>query len=741
MTVHSPYQRTAPYLHRSWLKGVKALQESSVMGNIISSPMHKGSHAGDGGDGLRPAKRRRLSSPDSFDMDHLIASPRTSESGSMLRIEVLKILHKDTKKIMKPLHSTTAPRDVLATKARCRITILDVSCGSPKVLHCQSQICDLTTYKNPVGPHRLARVDLPRPFYVPHESILINRPDDGRFDASDSYQLLVELEAANGVHWPPLDSQDFGISAASVHPPWGSSQHWVMSSRFDKVVGRLKHPLNLSPSYPSDQSTYQTNYLMDVDLRWATGFKAFRLLDKDSKPCINARDDDYDAHADANFEHPLDGATNGINGHANGETSHDLEDEFAGDQTPSRSLRTREKAKVYNLKVLSDQAQGRERKKRGRSASSAANEGRVQYLLPSDQPVCLDFYRCVSCGAYHESMPQLQLHLQTAHPTYEYVLETTSQGPQFRVSALREVLTSPTKTPRLGRQVKPFNLSTVTAGDQTSVASRIGQDIEESLKSPSAKAHVDRLQSASPLPRAFKPAARRTPKPKTHHALVPDIPQPLFHPISKARLKPGQEVPEAVPDDTWLIQKHRESIGDFSDVTAAEKEYIWEWDGHILRKNITSAAYFPRAWLDFVEQKAAWLVAVEHRMLEFGKHSSVLLARDVLDDTTMKLAFNYINDARAKLKSAPEGPSDGSGSLGATVGATKQSPRSSQIRKSASGCTVCQLPVRGPTLLVCSNKTCSRRLYHTTCIKKDATMPVTLPNWLCNACCETQGPG
>lgn len=666
------------------------------MGNIISSPMHKGSHAGDGGDGLRPAKRRRLSSPDSFNMDQLIASPRTSDSGSMLSIEVLKILHKDSKKI-KPPQVTTAPRDVLATKARCRITILDVSCGSPKVLHCQSQICDLITYKNPVGPHRLARVDMPQPFFVPHESILVNRPDDGRFDASDSYQLLVELEAANGVRWPPLDSHDFGISTASIHPPWGSSQHWVMSSRFDKVVGRLKHPLDLSPTYPSDQSIYQTNYVMDVDLRWASGFRALRLLDKNSKPCINARDPDVDPYADANFEHPSDSATNGISDHADGETSHDLEDEFAGDQTPSRSLRTREKAKVYNLKVLSDKAQGRDRKKRGRSASSAANEGRVQYLLPSDQPLCLDWYRCVSCGAYHESMPQLQLHLHTAHPTYEYVLETTSQ-PQFRVSALREALTSPSKTPKLGRQVKPFNLSTVTNGDQALVASHLGHDIEESFKSPSAKAHVDRLQSGSPVPKGFKPAARRTHKPDTHKVLVPDAPQPLFHPISKARLKPGQEVPVIVPDDTWLIQKHRESISDFSDVTATEKEYIWEWDGHILRKNITSAAYFPRAWLDFVEQKAAWLVAEEHRMLEFGKHSSVLLARDVLDETAMKRAFDFINDARAKLKS------DGSGSLGAMDGATKQSPRSSQIRKGASGCTVCQLPVRGPTLLVCSNK-------------------------------------
>src|SRR5699024_3449686 len=136
--------------------------------------------------------------------------------------------------------------------------------------------------------------------------------------------------------------------------------------------------------------------------------------------------------------------------------SHDNDDDVGGDQTPSRSLRTREKSKNYNLKLLSDQAQGRERRRRARSASHTAHEGRVQYLLPSDQPVCLDFYRCVKCGAYHESTSQLQLHLKLVHPAYEFVLETTSQGPQFRVSALRAMPTTPSRA--AARQPRVFNI-------------------------------------------------------------------------------------------------------------------------------------------------------------------------------------------------------------------------------------------------------------------------------------------
>ncbi|ODA77472.1 hypothetical protein RJ55_07101 [Drechmeria coniospora] len=749
MTVQSPYQRSTPFLHRTWLRGVKALQDSSVMGNIMTSPAHKGSYQGDG-HGPRPTKRRRLSSSGSLDVDRLIASPQTTESGPILRIEVLKLLHKDSKKI-KSYQATAMPRDVLTTKANCRITIQDMAQATPRVLHCQSQPCNLTTYKNPVGPHRLARVDLPHSFYVPKDSILVNRPDDNKHDLSDSYQLLVELETTDGLGWPPLDPHDLGVPTSAFHGR-GTNQHCIFSSRFDSVIGRLKQGLSLSTSYPSDQSAHQTSYVMDVDLRWATGFKALkRPLDKDSKPCITAIDPDAIRCTGTSFDPVADHAATG---HFGGDMSHENEVDLAGDQTPSRSLRIREKSKVYNLKVLSDQAQGRDRKKRERSASAAENEGRVQYLLPTDQPVCLDFHRCISCGAYHESMPQLQLHLQTFHPAYSYSLETTSQGPQFRVSSLRESFATPGKSQ--ARQAKAFHLATVLPDDHLHHPANANRNL---FGSPSARVHSVRLPSASPTPSGPRASTRRIARPIPRRPLVPNIPQPLFHPISKARLSPGQEVPCITPDDTWLIQKHRESIADFSDVTAAEKEYIWEWDGYILRKNVTSTAYFPRAWLGFVREKASWLVEEPRRMLEFGKHASVLLARDVLDNRIMDEALAFINAERASSHATLEEQSSGWTSFQGADGAVVKSPRPSQIRKGSNGCAVCQLPVRGPTTLVCSNKvrspvgiyfrsgellltlpqSCLRRLHHSTCIENEAKMPATRYDWLCNACCDAAG--
>jgi hypothetical protein len=207
-------------------------------------------------------------------------------------------------------------------------------------------------------------------------------------------------------------------------------------------------------------------------------------------------------------------------------------------------------------------------------------------------------------------------------------------------------------------------------------------------------------------------------------------------------------VPQVTVDNTWLIQKHRDSIDEFSDVTALEKEFVKEWDGYILKQNLTTPAYFPRAWLGFVREKASWLAASQTRMNEFAKHASVLFVRDVLNDKVVDDAFVYINAAREELGLSAGAKQD-------EAPAHSQSPRASHIRKSKSGCGVCQLPVMGPRMLLCSNKVqssfsdspssccaqasnntqeCAHRLHHSDCVRESAKTPVDHPNWLCNDC-------
>ncbi|KEY64448.1 hypothetical protein S7711_05266 [Stachybotrys chartarum IBT 7711] len=813
MTQKNHLQRKAPFLHRNWIAGVNGWQTSNMGNKCSSVASHPLSDDDDDDDMAPPQKRRRISTPSPADLDQLIASPRASDSRPTMRIDVSRIFHQDTKKIK--LYNRSAPQDDdVKTKANCRITISDLTTSPPRVLHCQSQLCDITTSQNPFGPHRIARVHLPAPFFVPEESICVNRVDNDMFDFADAYALNIELEAAGSGQWPPLEMQDLGISSSTPRNP-GSTRQWVLSCQFNSIFGKVKSRMNVTSGRSPQRETQPTQYLMDVDVRHTSGFQALKRLETGSKACITAVDPDAPPYATTQFEpglindthaidhetravsvpsgivelngevngingtHDIDGADdvtvvngihdlsgsnglssadstnsahnvnglhelkavngiNGINGHLHDEAVHDHDEELEGDQTPSRALRAREKNKVYNLKVLSDQARGREKKRRAKDAPIVEIEGKITYLLPANQPVCLDYFRCVTCGVYHQTMQQLQLHLQTVHPSYDYSLETTSQGPQFRVSGRAEPWsTTPTRTHNLGPAVQPFNLHTLLLGDNSWIATRLSSDHhDEAPQSPRPKSLLDKFKSASPAPRPSKPPQQRRPeRAPIKEVLVPDANQPLFHPISKARLVPGEKVPQIAPDNTWLIQKHRESIDEFSDVTPAEKEFVKEWDGFILKQSITSPAFFPRAWLAFVQEKASWLVSADRRMTEFGKHFSVLLVRNVLDDKVIAEAFSSINEARANKETRSGQP--GADAVAADADRDflqSQSPRSSQIRKSKGGCGVCHLPVMGPRLLICSNKKCSHRLYHTDCVGEKAVAPVDRRKWLCSEC-------
>lgn len=715
MTLNNIYQRKAPFLHRNWLQGITNWQRpAEAMGNIVSNQL-----GGDAHNAASPRKRRRVSTPESLDVDHLIASPTASDTRSALRIEVLKLCHRDSKKVVRPTRVVTAPRHVTTTKANCRITISDLSGGRKQILHCQSQVCDLTTFKNPVGPHQIARVHLARPFFVPVESLHVNRDDEGTFDLSDSYEMLIEFESANGDTWPPLNASDFGPSAVLQGAGASDMRKLILMSRFQDIFGKLKEPLVLSARQQPDKPPSLTEYVMDVDLRWSSGFRAWKRLDKGSMPCINALHPDVEM--DDENSHPIGDedsvAISGING-VNGAQAHLRTDDeqTEGERTPSRSLRRREQNKVYNLKVLSDQARGKERKQRPDTGMTVA-EGRVTYLLPSDQPVLLDYNRCVTCGACHETLVQLQMHLQTYHPGYDFRCENTNLGPQFRIHRRRsDSFLSPSKNFQVKPTVEPFSLQSFVDGDASWVTKRvIAGANDELLRTPSARSTVDRMASGSPTPRRLVFPASKTALPQRQQksdkqVLVPKTSRPLFHPISKAVLKPGEPVPKLEPDPSWLISKHRENIGDFMDVTPSEKEFMFEWDGYILKQNITSSAYLPRAWYNFVQQKAAWLVAKDERMHEFGKHASVLVARNVLTDDALKRALDQISQARS-LRTMDVA----NAILPAETEQAASPSKATKVGKSSNGCTVCQLPVRGPRLLVCANKV----RVNSTCFSKE----------------------
>lgn len=678
-------------------------------------------------------------------IDHLIASPSKSESGPTLRIEVLKLSKRDSKKVRPQFNSVVTP-DV-TTKAHCRLAVIEQSGGADRVIFCDWQECEIIAFKNPAGPNRIARIHLQHPFYV-SKSKMISLRRHGEYGLADSYRLLVELEPKPDTSvWPPLDASDLGVDEKLADG--SKTRHWRLEGEFTELYGRLKAPIQLRDTSLDGGPTIQTEYDLDVDLQWTSGFHTLRRLEAGSKNCITAVDpeqpEQLNGHVDI-FDVPM---ANGDLDHVYSPQSHNAGDDLVngnltpsksfktrdmgddllngeitpskrraddflnGDITPSRSLRVRGGDKNYNLKKLSDKAHGTQRRRRKQPVSAVDFEGKVSYCLPSEQPLTLDSFRCVACGAFHQSLQLLQIHLNT-HVDHDFKLETTIQGPQFHVT-VRPASPSASQAFHLGRPTNDFKLESFLSEDNSWLQSRLGADSIHDFTGEATAVPTSARNSAKP-PRAGKLGAASPQKAKTAKlmkttsnissgsakVLIPKSNYTFFHPVSKQELKAGDEVPFAPAEKSWLYHKHRESLNESQNLTAAELEYIKEFDSSMKNHEISARAYFPRAWLDFVRTRASWLVSAKHRMNEFALHQSYLIASQLLKDEHLDEAIVLIEEARKQRREEMAAkPAHGERS-------PKPTPKTPPIRKSAKGCGVCGKPVLcGPELLMCTVMVCS----------------------------------
>ncbi|KAJ4410934.1 hypothetical protein N0V82_009124 [Gnomoniopsis sp. IMI 355080] len=697
MAKSHPRQQTLPYLHRNWKACVNSLEADAKIAN------------GDDDHDVRPAKRRRyVDSPDSGlgpEIDGFVLHEDPVDSQRAMRIEVLKITHKDDtlpakQNLVVNGNVPTIHGDVV-TRARCKITVTTPgrTPDDMQILHCDSQMCNIRTSFNFVGVCRMARVYLPEPFLVPEHKIFVERDDDTVFDFADTYAVRVELESAGDPNWPPLNLTNMVFEDDMIHIR-PSPRHWSLTAEVSNVLnrGRRSGVLKLRRGF---RSVAKTDFVMDIDVRWAT-----------SLPAKNPTKDQALAYLAAVSQNELPDApsvlTNGnVNGdHVNGNVSDghlvnghltnghlqlvedDVEEDAEGELTPSRSLRVRG-SKNYNLKDLSAKAQGRQPRKRAKiTETQKADSDRIMYRLPKEavpvKEVVTSGFSCCVCHATHQSLAQLRAHL-FSHAQYRFEVSLTPGKPGYQLDVFYVADSSGVslrpKVYSLGKPTKLFDLERYIEGDDSWVTSRLGPNNEESTSVV--------VSRKIPHPRAPRASQRTAIRPKHQKkVLVPYTQQPLFDPLSKAKLVPGTEIRRTFPDDAWLIQKHRDIVQDFCDVDASEKEYIKEWDAFIQKKHIVSEAFIGRAVVEFVTEKARWLLESPSRTMEFGKHLTVLIARGVGEET-IKLVQAKLSEARIQKLSA-QAPA---------VELPKEPPK-----RDPKGCAVCGKIVRGPSLLLCANE-------------------------------------
>ncbi|KAI1076354.1 hypothetical protein F5B20DRAFT_555754 [Whalleya microplaca] len=712
MATITPYKRELPFIHRAWKTAVDHFTPYS-MGIKLSSA--NGDNVVNGDHAPRAAKRRRITddSPESAPrgaVGHLL-SENPSDFEKALRVEILQITHIHSPSFRSHdfLNGTRSPskKDISTFRIRCKLIICQYRDASDyRVLYCDSQICHLKVFRDPDDVCRRARVYLNAPFHVPAEKIYVTRDDDDGFNLADRYVINAELESAGDPNWPPVDLLPKEEARENIFSSSSSQQHFALTAQ---IVYNFEHHRTSAPVKIRKRAGDNTSLdlAMDMDIRWSachTAGSTTRSEDEVTPPGIKV------PYTNGALEPLTNGHVNGrVENHMNGHATDvqdvlmDEDEEHEEATTPSRSLRTRGKQQNYNLKLLSDKARGKERKERKRRklADIGGEAGQVTWVLPHTGEVTLKDYQCIRCFAVHPSMSLLERHMKDHHPEFRSDFDLNSSRIWITVH---------------GQETLRRSKSTLS---EISGSEGHGSDFGE----PESPQTTQRTLARSKFAQVPLPA-----KPKDTRQLVPSNKQPIFDRLSKALLEPGTLVDPPEIDDTWLSQKHREIIRDYSDVHQDEKEFISEWDAFVNRNCVTSEPHLQDVYLRFVESKASWLVASQSRTTEFAKHLAYLKARNSLAEATISEALNIMRHAASQRRP------------GQPEAIKTPSPRT-EYRKSASGCAVCGQPVRGPATIICSNMDCDRPLYHTNCACQNAITPVDSVescNWRCNSCVQAK---
>lgn len=713
MAATIPYKRESPFLARVWKHGLQAL-------DFVSPASTNGDKTSGGDHSPRATKRRRITE-DSLD-SHAASSqtplfPAPAEiSERAFRIDVLRIGRRDARGShlngFVNCNGSPAKRDNPTIKALCRVSIFRYKPQLMlRILHAESQFCMVKLLRDPDDVCRTARIYLPQAFLIPEEKISIERENDQGFGLADNYLVYTELESAGDPNWPPRDlvrGQE-GLEQCTTPP-----RQWGLGCRFNYNFkkSRMTNMVTIGLRKGKDDD-FPTDLEMSVDLRW-TAFNGAgetpRLPEDIARPVpgVNGNSNNENGALEPLTNGHVNGRVDNLtNGHARDDTDLIMyedeevvgEGEGEGDATtPSRSLRTRERPQTYNLKLLSDKARGKEGKERKKRkvGENGADGGQISWILPGSVRVTLENWSCIRCFSPHSSFEQLKMHLG-AHPEFKYTFDPSKGGWRITLSRHGQVTPRSMRSSEVREPLSPDEHEDSDVGDD----------------GPSQRATAESQPIIIPEPRPVKV--------KELKQTIPNNKQALFDRISKVEFEPGTTVDEPQIDNTWLVQKHRDIIRDYSDVCNEEKEYIYEWDAFAIREKVTFSPHLQDIYLDFLVEKSSWLSGSQSRITEAMKHLAYLKARDVLSEKTVTIALEIVRRARSQMQDDQPEPVKAS------------SPRA-EYRKSKSGCAVCGQPVSGPSTLICSNMDCDTPLHHTRCMKEKAKMPVEKRNWRCNQC-------
>jgi VEFS-Box of polycomb protein len=283
-------------------------------------------------------------------------------------------------------------------------------------------------------------------------------------------------------------------------------------------------------------------------------------------------------------------------------------------------------------------------------------KAQVKYLISATKTQKLMGYCCNMCERreFH-TMELLHFHLLTCHDYFKYkVSEGRRQEGRARWKIHLDVADykgfddeDEDEKVVWVRPRRPFKLSKYLRGDDSWITGRTPLSTPPpappQLSRSTSSARNSQTRQATGSPTIIDPnAVPDLPKPRTRKFAVPPGGR-YYRSLTKRRLKPGEMLSESDDDvdESWLIQKHKETIDDFADVFLAEKTFMKHFDEHMLRENLCAQRYVPSALIRFCRTNREWLNATD-MLVEFWKQCLYLTQHGIINAAHVKACMDII---------------------------------------------------------------------------------------------------
>ncbi|KAI9846183.1 MAG: hypothetical protein M1837_004297 [Sclerophora amabilis] len=495
-----------------------------------------------------------------------------------------------------------------SSRCKCEVTIWYVprswtgAKGQTVQLLRDSQLCTVSPFSSS-DRTVFAAIRLDEPFQIKASKLLVpmRRGNGKRAWLGDNYNVQISLQPLSDENWPPLPlfKQDFSTAMPSRNLPSEPLLH-------------LTAKLNVLPKCPPAGS------MIEVKLLLCAGEEKV--------------DTDFDLEVDALWSKPFRELTKGTT---------PLKPRLI---TPESEPAEKRSTKNYTMFTFSE-------------STSGSDQYQVFGFLC---PFCLhrDFY----------ISEVLQCHLVKNHDRFKFEFEQVTAEPAVvglrarLVGMCHDLDESTSKS--LDRAnfdtwvwVQPrkstFALPDFLSGDS---GWAIGKKPQRSAPKKCSSKAKNTLPDWNLLPSAPSKALAVATSIFENTANLPlrtrkrfTVPAPppagsYFRTLTKRALRQGELLSESDEDvdESWLKQKHIETIDDFSDVTVSEKKFIKKWDAFLFEEGIPSDKFVREALFRFTRANKQWLQK-DDMSVEFSKFATKYVLYGIIDASVVRSCAEIIH--------------------------------------------------------------------------------------------------